>query len=177
MNDKSFEWRMQGMIYACKMAKEKGIEYLEQDMKRRNVLKADIVYKDNQVREFWNTMSNNIYTNMLTTVLWVLHDKYGFRRERLHKFLNYYNDAVNITLDLDYMGEHFVNLEDYAVELNQKYNLGLDVPIVAACQSQYDKEDPNYRNAKCLQGIINTLRLAGYHDAADYLTGKMKDAA
>ena len=28
MNDKSFEWRMQGMIYACKMAKEKGIEYL-----------------------------------------------------------------------------------------------------------------------------------------------------
>ena len=75
------------------------------------------------------------------------------------------------------MGEHFVNLEDYAVELNQKYNLGLDVPIVAACQSQYDKEDPNYRNAKCLQGIINTLRLAGYHDAADYLTGKMKDAA
>lgn len=100
MNDKSFEWRMQGMIYACKMAKEKGIEYLEQDIKRRNVLKADIVYKDNQVREFWNTMSNNIYTNMLTTVLWVLHDKYGFRRERLHKFLNYYNDAVNITLDL-----------------------------------------------------------------------------
>ena len=44
MADKSFDWRMQGMIYACKIAKEKGVEYLEKDIKRRGVLKADIIY-------------------------------------------------------------------------------------------------------------------------------------
>ena len=65
MTDKSFDWRMQGMMYACKIAKEKGVEYLEKDIKRRGVLKADIIYKDSQLRELWDNLSQNIYTNML----------------------------------------------------------------------------------------------------------------
>lgn len=170
--DKTFEWRMQGMIYAYKMAKENGLKALEQDIKRRNVLKADIVYKDSQLQEFWDSLSRNIYTNMLTSVLWVLYDKYGFRKERLHKFKRFYDEAVQIAIDLDYMGEHYVTLTDYAVELNEKYHMGLDTEIVAYCEECNDKSNPKFQNSEYIDGVIHTLVAAGYVDAAQYLEGK-----
>ena len=172
MTDKSFDWRMQGMIYACKIAKEKGVEYLEKDIKRRGVLKADIIYKDSQLRELWDNLSQNIYTNMLVTVLYVLYDQYGFRKERLKKFKKFYDDAVHITLDLDYMGEHYVKMQDYAVELNEKYNLGLDVNKVAVCEDSFDENNPEFRDYKFIDGVIKTLVAAGYNDAAGYLESK-----
>ena len=172
MADKSFEWRMQGMIYACKIAKEKGVEYLIKDIKRRGVTKADIIYKDSQLSELWDNLSKNIYTNMLVTVLYVLHDRYGFRKERLKKFKNFYDEAVNITLNLDYMGEHYVKMQDYAVELNKKYDLGLDIDKVAVCEDSFDENNPDYHNYKFVDGIIRTLVAAGYDEAAAYLESK-----
>ena len=172
MADKSFEWRMQGMVYACKMAKENGIEYLEKDIKRRGVLKADIIYKEKQLRELWDNLSKNLYTNMLVTVLWVLHDKYGFRKERLKKFRGYYDEAVRNTLDLDFMGEHYVKMQDYAVELNEQYKMDLDVNLVAFCEDSFDEKNPNYRDYEYVDGIIRTLRIAGYEDAAQFLEDK-----
>lgn len=35
MNKKEEKWRNEGAAYALRVAKEKGIEYLEQDLKRR----------------------------------------------------------------------------------------------------------------------------------------------
>lgn len=160
------------MVYACRLAQEQGIDALVKDIKRRGVLKADIVYKDTQVQEFWDQLSKNIYTNMITAVLWVLYDKYGFRKERLNKFKKAYDEAVKITLDLDYMGEHYVTLEDYAVELNSKYNMGIDVNHVALCEEMCDKKDPNYREYKHINGVIAALMAAGYTDAAAYLESK-----
>lgn len=172
MADKSFEWRMQGMIYACKLAKEHGIEYLEKDIKKRGVLKADIIYKDSQVKELWDNLRKNIYTNMLVTVLYVMYDKYGFRKDRLQKFRKFYDEAVKNTLDLDYMGEHYVKMQDYAIELNEKYNMGLDVDRVAFCEDSFDENNPNYRDYEYIDGIIRTLQAAGYTDAAQYLEDK-----
>lgn len=171
-DNKEFEWRMQGMVYATKMAKDKGVDFLEQDIKRRNFLKADIVFKEHQVREFWENISWQIEANIVANVLWTLYDQYGFRKERLVKFRKALDKTMQYTLDLDYMGEHYVRVQDYAVELNKKYNLGLDVDLLAACQDIFDKQDPDYKNTKQLDGIINSLRLGGYYDAANYLISK-----
>lgn len=167
--DKEFEWRMQGMVYACKMAKEQGLEFLENDIKKRGILKADIVYKPEDYENFWHQLSNNIYTNMIVSVLWCLYDQYGFRKERLIKFKKKYDEAVVRTLDLNYLGEHFVKLEDYAVELNRMYNMGLNVELAAFCQDEFDKANPQYRDTRFLNGIINSLRAHNFHDAANFL--------
>lgn len=75
-------------------------------------------------------------------------------------------------MNLDYMGEHYVTLEDYAVELNQKYDLRLDVIRAALATDMADKQDARVGKVDKVTGIINALRLAGYEDAAVYLERK-----
>ena len=170
--DKEFEWRMQGMVYACRIAQEKGIDYLVQEIKRRGVTKVDLYCTDKVLDDTWNGISENIFNNILITALYVLHNQYGFGKDRLNKFLDALQKATDTLLDLDYMGEHYATLEDYAVELNEKYKLGLDVNRAAACMDVADQKNPEYKNEKYVNGIIGALRLAGYEDAAEFLERK-----
>lgn len=172
--DKAYEWRMQGMVYACKMAQEKGIDFLLADIKRRSFLKADIVFTEDKVRKYWENISSQIEANLVTAVLYTLNRRYRFGKKRLVEFRKMLDKEMQMTVDLDYMGEHYVKMSDYAMELNSKYNLGLDVDILDACQDIFDRQDPDYRNTKCLDGIINSLKLGGYYDAAEYLKAKKK---
>ena len=38
MNKKEEKWRIEGALYALRLAKEKGIDYLQEDIKRRGAL-------------------------------------------------------------------------------------------------------------------------------------------
>ena len=90
----------------------------------------------------------------------------------MKKFRGFYDEAVRNTLDLDFMGEHYVKMQDYAVELNEQYNMDLDVNLVAFCEDSFDEKNPNYTDYEYLDGIIRTLRIAGYDDAAQFLEDK-----
>ena len=109
---------------------------------------------------------------MITTVVWVLHDTFGFGQKRLQQFMTEFDKAAANLMSLDYMGEHYVTLEDYAVELNQKYNLGLDVIKATLATDMADKQDARVGNVDKVTGIINALRLAGHENAAAYLKSK-----
>lgn len=170
--DKGFEQRMQGMVYACRLAQEQGIDALVKTVKQRGVTKVDITASDKQLNDMWGALSDNIGQNMITTVAWVLHDAFGFGQKRLQQFMSEFDKATANLMSLDYMGEHYVTLEDYAVELNQKYDLGLDVIKTAVETEMFDENNPKYRNTDKVTGIINALRLAGYEDAAAYLESK-----
>ena len=170
--DKEFEWRMQGMVYACRIAQEKGIDELVKDINRRGVTRVDLYCTDKTLNDMWNGISETVSNNCIITSAYVLHNQFKFGKERLNKFLDEYDKAIGTLNDLDYMGEHYATLEDYAVELNQKYKLGLDVNRAAACMDVADKKNPEYKNYKNVDGIINALRLAGYEDAAEFLEAK-----
>lgn len=45
--DKGFEQRMQGMVYACRLAQEQGIDALVKAVKQRGVTKVDIMHPIN----------------------------------------------------------------------------------------------------------------------------------
>lgn len=85
-----------------------------------------------------------------------------------------FTQATEDVRNLDYMGEHYVRLEDYAIELNKKYDLGLDVIKAAVETEMFDENNPKYRNVDKVTGIINALRLAGHEDAAAYLESKRR---
>lgn len=170
--DKEFEQRMQGMVYACRLAQEQGIDALVKTVKQRGVTKVDITASDKQLNDMWGALSDNIGQNMITTVVWVLHDTFGFGQKRLQQFMTEFDKATANLMSLDYMGEHYVTLEDYAVELNQKYNLGLDVIKATLATDMADKQDARVGNVDKVTGIINALRLAGHEDAASYLESK-----
>lgn len=170
--DKEFEQRMQGMVYACRLAQEQGIDALVKTVKQRGVTKVDITASDKQLNDMWGALSDNIGQNMMTTVVWVLYDAFGFGQKRLQQFMTEFDKATANLMSLDYMGEHYVTLEDYAVELNQKYNLGLDVIKATLATDMADKQDARFGNVDKVTGIINALRLAGHEDVAAYLESK-----
>ena len=74
--DKEFEWRMQGMVYACRMAQEKGIEYLVNDIKRRGVTKIDLYCTQEKIDELWNGISENIENNITIIIASIIRKSY-----------------------------------------------------------------------------------------------------
>ncbi len=170
--DKEWEARMQGMVYAYNLVKDGGLEALQLDIKRRNILRAPMKFTAKQIEEFYQEISTNLYNNMLTAVCYTLYDNYGFGAKRLRAFKEAFDKNVQYTLDLDYMGEHYVKLEDYAVELNQKFNMGIEVNRVAMCQNSYDEKDNNFRSCK-VETVIKELMDQGFFDAADFLKRKI----
>lgn len=170
--DKEYEARMQGMLYAANLVKRGGLEALESDIKKRGLLKTPLAYTDKQIDEFWTELSANLYATMTCVTGMVLHDEFGFGKQRLHKFREEFLKATKISLDLDWLGQHYATLEDYAVYLNGKYDLGLDVARIAVCQESHDEKDKACRMAN-LDKILSGLKENGFKDAAKFIEGKV----
>ena len=169
---KEFEWRMQGMLYAYKLAKEQGLDALEKDIRMRNFLRAPLSVSMQEMDKFKLFISENLYQTMLTVTLMVLHDHLGFAKKRLLSFKKKFDAMTQTIFDFDNLGQHYVTLEDYAVYLNEKADLGLDVARIANCQetSSYEKE---WKNMVNIENMINVLKQNGYEDAAEYLQKKV----
>lgn len=169
--DKEWEARMQGMIYAYNLVKEGGKEALELDLRRRNILRAPMKFTTKQMQEFYEETSAYLYNNMLTAVLYTLYDNYNFGKDEIVAFKKNFDQNVGSTLDLDYMGEHYVKLEDFAIELNQKFNIGINISRVAASQDSYDETDEKFRTCK-VESVIRELRDNGFAEAAEFIREK-----
>ena len=171
--DKFYEARMQGMIYASNIVKEKGIDALKKEIAMRGVYRVPLTVKAEQFDELLAEICNNTRETVFTLTFDTLNKEFGFGEQRLLKFAEEFNKRFNACLDLDYTGEHYISMEDFAVELKQKYkNLLIDIQRVAMCQDSHDESDPNFRNHTAINGIINSLKLGGFDEAAEYLESK-----
>ena len=169
--DKEFMARMQGMIYALNIAKEKGVDALEKDIRKRGVLNAPIKYTTAQLDEFWNFLSQNLQATTMAVIGMVLRDKFHFGKKRLKEFKEEYDRKTRLAVDLDWIGEHYVTLEDYAEYLNKDFNLDIDADRVAVCQESYDKNNPKYGTAN-MDHTIKELEKSGFKKAANFLKKK-----
>lgn len=166
--NKEFEYRMQGIMHAREVVKKSGLEGLEKDIRNRGFLRVLLTYTDGQIESFWNDLSKNLYTTMLTVTCMALSDRHGFGKKRLLEFKKEFDKKTQDALDLDSLGEHYVTLEDYANYLNEEYGLGIDASRCGNCQESYDSGSKNYRMAK-IDKIISILEDGGFKDAAQYL--------
>ncbi len=173
MANKDFELRMQGMLYALKIAKEGGIEALEKDIKRRGILNAPIKFSGKQLREYYEYVSKNVFENMFCAVAYTLYDSFGFGEKRLKRVQEEFKRNVSPVMDLDYMGQHYIRLRDYALELNRKYNLGIDINRIAACEDGQDQRDGRTRMCQT-DRVLAVLREEGFTKAAEFLEKKLE---
>lgn len=171
--NKEHEYRMQGIMHARQVVKERGLEGLESDIRKRGFLRVPLTYTEGQINSFWDDLSKNLYTTMLTVTCMVLSDRYGFGKKRLRAFKMEFDKKTQDALDLDSLGEHYVTLEDYANYLNEEYGLGIDANRCGNCQESYDSGSKNYRMAK-VDKIISILKDGGFNDAAEYLEERVK---
>lgn len=173
MKNKEFDWRMQGMAYAWEITQKDGIEGLEREIKRRNITKLPMTVTQAEVNRVWHELTENMYNNITTTFLYVLVEKMNINEDDLVAILDMYNETVRDCLDMDFLGEHYVRMEDYAVELNSKLGLHLDVNRIAACQDHYDEnnDESEYHKVK-IEKIIKLLEDNNYIAASNFLKRK-----
>lgn len=170
--DKEFEARMQGMRYAYEYAKEKGVEELEKEMLRRNYTRIPLSVPEKNMRSFVEQVSTNVYNMMLTAFLYALHDEFGFGAARIKRVKESFDRLVRATADLDYMSAHYVTMGDYARELNELYNVDIDVDRVDHLQEIADEDHADYRMCR-IDRVLEVLKADGYIDAAEYLEQKL----
>ena len=74
--------RREGMAYAYKIAKEKGIEALEEDLRMRNIYNIPIRVTKDDLKKVDERLTSFILLECLVT----LRDYFGFGRQRALKF-------------------------------------------------------------------------------------------
>ena len=171
--DKDYKLRMEGYVAALRFAKEHGIEELEKDVKRRGFYQIPIQISKKELDNFIFKMSRTLTQTLQAVYLRVLNEKFGFGKKRLTTVRDEVSKATEMVFKFDYLGEHYVTLEDYAVWLNKKYDLGLDVELIAASQDSCRHERQNRRMAD-VDVLVQRLHEYGFHDAADWMERKVE---
>lgn len=65
------------------------------------------------------------------------------------------------------MGRHYARFEDYALEANELYDLGIDVEKVREAQRNNDENDRYNKIAVEADSVIGWLAKNGYPDASN----------
>ena len=171
--DKEYKARMDGMMYAYKIADEKGIEELRKEILTRGFFKLDISLPMGYAEEAYKFMSQNLYQSVISTVLWVLKQKRKYNSKSLHQFKKWYDEEATMLTDLNWHGEHFVTFEDRAKILNEEDDFDFDLSRLLVLKEEDDKSNPAYRKMD-LEETCDFLRREGHTDAAECLRKKVE---
>lgn len=166
--DKEYEWRMQGMLYAYKVAEEFGVDGLLKEIKRRRFLQTNIAIPKKEVDKLINDISRNMYTVSMATVCMALNEEFGFGKKRLQQFKKTFTKTVENVFDFDRAGQHYVTLSDYAKYLNDRFNLDIDEQVTESCQNG-SKTEKNNIDRVHIDDVIDMLNEKGFTDASQYL--------
>ena len=97
--NKEEQWRREGMAYALKVVKEKGIEGLEEEIKYRNISRVPIAVSKEKMDECVNNIKMNTIDTMLLLSASTLRDEFGFGKERLARFIERFNYKAECLVD------------------------------------------------------------------------------
>jgi len=111
---KEFELRMQGMIAAQNIVKQGGIEALEKDIRYRGLTKAPITVPQKEIDDFITNVSENLFVTVRIISLMALKDEWGFGEKRLKQFNERFDKLTKDACDMNWIGNHYVTLTDYA---------------------------------------------------------------
>lgn len=116
--------RREGMSYALRIAKEKGIEELEKDLKMRKVVDLPIPVSKKALEECINNIKNNTVDTFIILLIATLHDEFGFGEKRVQRAVDRFNYKSECIAD-DYCSwEDYINTikEELGIELSIREN-------------------------------------------------------
>lgn len=117
MTSKEEQARLQGMSYALRVAKEKGIDGLEQELKRRQAYNIPIRISNKELQEFTTNAKNMMLDTILILASVTLHDEFGFGHDRLNRFKERFNFKAEC------IGEDFTDWQDQIAILKEECGL------------------------------------------------------
>lgn len=99
--DKEEQARREGMAYALRIAKKKGIEALEEDLKMRNAIGLPVGVDRKALNQFTENVKFNTVDTMVILMAVTLHDEFGFGEKRVQRAIDRFMFKANC-LDEDY---------------------------------------------------------------------------
>lgn len=117
MTSKEEQARLQGMSYALRVAKEKGIDGLEQELKRRQAYNIPVKISNKDLQEFTTNAKNMMLDTILILASVTLHDEFGFGHDRLNRFKERFNFKAEC------IGEDFTDWQDQIDILREECGL------------------------------------------------------
>lgn len=169
--DKEQEARMAGMRYALGIAKEKGVDGLQKEFQMRGALGIGLLIDNDKLKRAYEILAETIYQNTMTVVLATLAHDTGFGEKRLRRFKEAYDKNTLWNFELDGYAEHYVTYVDMAMELKTKYNIDMNVEMLASNQDiTFDKD------RRVLPNVIRLLEHEDQHEAADVLREHLHEA-
>ena len=78
--------RLEGMAQALRIAKEKGIEGLEDEIRMRNITGLPCAVPKKAMDECIQKIKNNVVDTFTVLVAYTLHHKFGYGKTRLARF-------------------------------------------------------------------------------------------
>lgn len=171
--DKDTRLRLDGMRRALEIVEEKGVEALRAEVKMRGSLGIPCAITREKAVESFRLLASRLYATYVSTSAMAVHDVFGAGEDRLKRWkarLDWYVQQVS-TID-DY-GEKWMDFKDMAQELNDRYNLGLDLDAAATVD---DINNDRFERRASVPALYDLLKREGFEDAAEFLRDYLKEA-
>lgn len=92
---KETQWRNEGMAYALKIAKESGVNALEEELKMRGLTDVPLRVNKQKAQEFCDNVKENVVNHVLLLSLVTLRDEFEFGAKRLKQFQERFTDKAS----------------------------------------------------------------------------------
>ena len=119
--NKEEQARMEGMAQALRIAKTKGIDGLEADLKMRNITGLPCAVSRAAMDECIMNIKYNVVDTFTILVAYTLHEKFGFGKTRLDRFIRDFN------FQAECLDEDYCTWEDQIEILRQECGLDLNI--------------------------------------------------
>lgn len=113
--------RREGMSYALKIAREKGIEELEKDLKMRKVVDLPIPVSKKALEECINNIKNNTVDTFVILMIATLHDEFGFGEKRIQRAIDRFNFKAEC------LAEDYCSWDDYIQTIKDELGIICDI--------------------------------------------------
>lgn len=119
--NKEEQARMEDMAQALRIAKAKGIDGLEADLKMRNITGLPCAVSRAAMDECIMNIKYNVVDTFTILVAYTLHEKFGFGKTRLNRFIHDFN------FQAECLDEDYCTWEDQIEILRQECGLDLSI--------------------------------------------------
>lgn len=114
--------RFDGFNRACRVAKEKGLDGLLEEQKRRGISRISVAIPEKDFTEQMLEWKSNCLQTVLLMGSAVLRDEFGFGRERLTRFVNRFNEKS------DCIGQDYLTWTDMALQMAKETGIDYKLP-------------------------------------------------
>lgn len=170
MTKKEERWRMEGASYALRVAREKGVKGLEEELKRRNAVNLPIAVPERAARECYDDLAKKVMNTMKTIALWVLYDKYGWKKKRLPEFESLMDEVSMMVMEWDRFGENYVKVSDLGKEMAEVCGVHPDMEELEKIERENEAARGRYVS---LSVVMEALNECGLENVTKRLLEKM----